>query len=173
MEQNSLVEIIKDQTNRALWEVKNVIDSVPEGLWNKNYCAMPCWKHIYHMLHSLDLWFVNPRDKFFVEPDIHEKDLNNLDVVSEKNLSKAEIDLYYDDIEKKVKEYIEQLSDEQLLDYPLDCEYNKFALILAQYRHLHSHMGIIMGFIIADTGLWPRVLGLETPFPTGSYSKYF
>lgn len=173
MGQNSLVEIIKDQTNRALWEVKNVIDSVTDGLWNKDYCSMPCWKHIYHMLHSLDLWFINPRDKFFVEPDIHEKDLNNLDVVSEKNLSKAEIDLYYYDIEKKVKDYIEQLSDEQLLDYPLDCEYNKFTLILAQYRHLHSHMGIIMGFIIADTGLWPKVLGLETPFPTGYYSKYF
>lgn len=65
------------------------------------------------------------------------------------------------------------MSDEQLLDYPLGCEYNKFTLILAQYRHLHSHMGIIMGFIIDDTGLWPGVLGLETPIPSGSYSKYF
>jgi hypothetical protein len=30
-----------------------------------------------------------------------------------------------------------------------------------------------MGFIIDDTGLWPRVLGLEAPFPIGEYHKYF
>lgn len=35
MEENLLVEVIKDQTCRALWEVKNVIDCVPEDLWNK------------------------------------------------------------------------------------------------------------------------------------------
>lgn len=173
MEQNSIVAIIKDQTERALWEVKNVIDSVPDNLWDKNYCAAPCWKHIYHMLHSLDLWLINPRDDFYIEPDIHEKELNNLDVVSLKNLSKADIVSYYNDIEKKTKQYLLQLTDEQLLDYPLCCEYNKFTLILAQHRHLHSHMGMIMGFIIADTGLWPRVLGLECPFPSGFYNKYF
>ncbi len=56
LNQNSLTDIIEEQTNRALWEVKNVIDCIPEELLNKEYCAMPCWKHVYHMLHSLDLW---------------------------------------------------------------------------------------------------------------------
>lgn len=55
MEETLLVNIITDQTSRALWEVKNIIDCVPDELWNKEYCEMPCWKHIYHMLHSLDL----------------------------------------------------------------------------------------------------------------------
>lgn len=58
--------IIAEQTKRALWEIKNVIDCVPDSLWNKEYCDMPLWKHIYHTLHSLDLWFINPRDKNFV-----------------------------------------------------------------------------------------------------------
>lgn len=172
MEENSLVEIIKDQTFRALWEVKNVIDCVSDELWNKAYCSMPCWKHIYHMLHSLDLWFINPRDKEYIEPDIHEKDLNNLNVISSKCLSREEINHYFADIQIKMKAYLSQLTDNQLLDTPPDCEYNKFTLILAQFRHLHSHMGMIMGFIIDDKGLWPRVLGLENPLPAGEYSKY-
>lgn len=172
MEQNLLVKIIKDQTWRALWEVKNVIDCVPDELWNKEYCEMPCWKHIYHMLHSLDLWFINPRDKEYTEPSIHEIDLNNLNVISSKHLSRKEIDHYFAAIDIKIKTYISQLEDNQLLDNPQDCEYNKFTLILAQFRHLHSHMGMIMGFIIDDTGLWPRVLGLENSFPIGKYSKY-
>ena len=33
MRQNTLMEIIEDQTKRALWEVKNVIDCVPDELW--------------------------------------------------------------------------------------------------------------------------------------------
>ena len=66
MKQNTMTGIIAEQTKRALWEINNVIDSVPDRLWNKEYCDMPLWKHIYHMLDSLDLWCINPRDKNFV-----------------------------------------------------------------------------------------------------------
>ncbi len=173
MEQEYLIDIIKEQTDKALWEVKNVIDCVPDRLWDKKYCDMPCWKHIYHMLHSLDLWYINPRDRNFQEPAIHEKELNNLDVVSNKTLSREEIDSYFIGIEEKIRLYLSDLTDAQLLEYPVGCEYCRFTLMLAQFRHLHSHMGMIMGFIIDDTGLWPRVLGLENPFPEGKYSKYF
>lgn len=86
MQQNSYLEIIQNLTERALWEVKNIIDCVPDDLWDKCYCKMPMWKHIYHMLHSLDLWFINPRDINFTEPAIHEKDLNNLDVFTDKKI---------------------------------------------------------------------------------------
>ena len=100
--------------------------------------------NIYHMLHSLDLWYMNPRDKNFHEPVIHEKDLNNLDVVSQKVLSRKEIEQYFTCIEKKIQMYLSGLIDAQLLEYPPECEYCKFTLILAQMRHLHSHMGMIM-----------------------------
>ena len=173
MSENHFTEIIEEQTKRALWEVKNVIDCVPDELWNKEYCEMPCWKHIYHMLHSLDLWYINPRDSSYQEPDIHKKDFNNLDVISSKVLSRENINQYFHHINNKIQLYVSELRDEQLMEYPLDCEYCRFNLILAQFRHLHSHMGMIMGFIIDDTGLWPRVLGLEAPFPIGEYHKYF
>ena len=45
MNQESMVSIIKDQTQCVLWEIKNVIDSIPKELWNKEYCQMPIWKH--------------------------------------------------------------------------------------------------------------------------------
>lgn len=171
--QNTLTAIIADQTERALWEIQNVIDCIPGELWNKEYCGMPCWKHVYHMLHSLDLWYINPRDRNFQEPDIHEKDLNNLDAPSHKSLSREEINTYCARTSDKIRSYAAHLTDAQLSEYPSDCEYSRFTLILAQFRHLHSHMGMLMGFIIADTGLWPRVLGLEQPFPDGPYEKYF
>lgn len=173
LEQDSFVEIIEDQTRRTLWEVKNVIDCIPNELWNKLYGEMPLWKHVYHMLHSLDLWFINPRDINFQEPSFHVKDLNNLDVISEKRLARKDIDNYYSQIAEKILDYIGSLKDVDLLEKPVDCEYTKFTLILAQYRHLHSHMGMLMGVIIDDTNLWPRVVGLEKEIPQGEYNKYF
>ncbi len=173
MKQNTYVDILIDQIKRALWEVRNVIDCIPEELWKKEYCQMPCWKHIYHMLHSLDLWLINPQDENYQEPDIHEKDLNNLDVISKKVLSREEIIDYFNRIEQKINDYLLTITDEQLLKYPDGCEYTRFTLIIGQMRHLHSHMGILMGFIIDDTGMWPRVLGLQHPFPKGEYDKYF
>jgi hypothetical protein len=35
LKQDNLTDIITDQTERALWEVKNVIDCVPDEYWDK------------------------------------------------------------------------------------------------------------------------------------------
>lgn len=130
MIQDSLVCIIREQTQRALWEVKNVIDCIPDELWEKQYCSMPIWKHVYHMLHSLDLWYINPGDEEYCEPNIHEKDLNNLDVVTEKRLTRGEINSFYVQIKNKIEHYLRDLNDAVLLTYPKNCEYTKFTLII-------------------------------------------
>lgn len=173
---NNLTDTIISQTEKALWEVKNVIDCVPEELWDKCYCEMPMWQHIYHTLHSLDLWYINPNDKNYAEPSIHRKNLNNLDIKPDDGirLSRVDINNYYDDIKIKIDKYLSEISDNSLLERPADCVYDRFTLILAQIRHLHTHMGMIMGFIIDDTGLWPRVLGLRGEIPLNeNYDKYF
>lgn len=171
--QNQLTEVIKDQTDRALWEVRNVIDCVPDELWSREYCEMPLYKHIYHMLHSLDLWYINPNDPSYSEPDIHIDNLNNLDVKTERFISRNEINDYYEAVKIKITAYTNFLNDGMLNERPVDCSYSKFELILAQFRHLHTHMGMIMGFIIEATGQWPTVLGLTRPIPEGkNYNKF-
>lgn len=108
---NYLTTDIKSQTERALWEVWNVIDCVPDKLWSS--------------------------------------------------------------VKNKITAYTNFLDDTQLVEKPVDCSHSKFELILRQFRHLHTHMGMIMGFIIEATGQWPTVLGLETPIPLdNNYSKY-
>lgn len=64
---------------------------------------MALYKHIYHMLHSLDLWFINPNDKSFQQPCIHIPNLNNLDVKTDRYISKTEIKEYYDAIKNKIQ----------------------------------------------------------------------
>lgn len=55
--------------------------------------------------------------KKFREPSIHSENLNNLDVVSDKSLTRIEIDNYFNLIEFIIKDYISKLTDEELLEY--------------------------------------------------------
>lgn len=171
--QNQLTSVIKDQTDRALWEAKNVIDCVPDELWSREYCEMPLYKHIYHMLHSLDLWYINPNDPSYIEPEIHIDNLNNLDVKTDRFITRNEINDYYEAVKFKITAYTNFLNDGMLNEKPVDCSHSKFELILAQFRHLHTHMGMIMGFIIEATGQWPTVLGLERPIPEDNNYNMF
>ena len=152
------LEAIREQTRRALWEVGNVVDCIPESMWDAPYCGMPLYKHVYHMLHSLDQWFINPRR--YEEPAFHIPNLNNLDVATDMALSREQLHTYFLQVSKKTEDYLDTLTDSQLLEQPEGCEWTRFTLILGQHRHLHSHMGMLMGFIIAKTGLWPKVIGL-------------
>lgn len=162
-----------DQTNRALWEVHNVIDCIPEELWSREYCEMPLYKHVYHMLHSLDLWFINPYDTSYREPSFHSENLNNLDIPTTQNISREQLMNYFNLIQKKITAYTNTLDEESLNGKPQNCPYSRIELILAQFRHLHTHMGMLMGFIIEATGQWPTVLGLTKPIPAdNNYSKF-
>jgi len=156
------IEIIKDQTRRSIWSLKNVINCIADEDWTKLYCEMPFWKHVYHALHSLDMWYINPFR--YAEPDFHVANLNNLDIQTEKQLTRANIMAYLERVSDKITAYIDSLSDETLSEKPPDCEYTRFQLILAQHRHLDMHIGMMMGFIIANRGEWPRIMGLQSEF---------
>ncbi len=121
--QVSYVETIKDQTNRALWSVKNVIECVPDEMWDKLYCDMPLWKHIYHMLLSLDAWYINPRN--YQVPGFHEKDLNNLDVQTDKRLPRELLRQFFHSVETKITEYNNSLTEDVLLEKPEKCEWTR------------------------------------------------
>ncbi len=166
----SYIDAVKDQTNRTLWSLNNVIDSIPDAYWDKLYCDMPLWKHVYHTLHSLDMWYINPLS--YEEPEFHEPGLNDLDAETNGYLSRELLKDYYDRTKEKITAYLQTLNDEKLLEYPDKCPYTRFHLILAQHRHLDMHIGMIMGYIIAGENLWPRILGLQSEFPEGEYSLY-
>lgn len=104
---------IKDQTSRTLWSLSNVIDSIPDSYWEKEYCEMPIWKHVYHTLHSLDMWYINPL--IYDEPPFHTEDLNDLDVKIDGFLSKELMKQYYYQIKNKMMSYLNELDDEKLL----------------------------------------------------------
>ena len=83
-----------------------------------------------------------------------------------------QIDDYFYTIKAKLSLYLTSLHDEDLLQRPENCTWTRFTLILAQFRHWHLHLGMLMGFVQADTGLCPRTLPPSTDIPTGPYDPY-
>ena len=120
-------------------------------------CDMPIWKHVYHMLHSCDQWFINPHH--YAEPSFHETNLNSLNTKSNKILSRDELLQYLENVRMKILRYIDSLSDDMLYEIPLDCTTNRLSLIISQYRHFYAHLGNINATTIIETNQWPRVIG--------------
>ena len=61
-------------------------------------------------------------------------------------------------VKDKIHHYTDKMNDYELSQKPVGCEYSNLRLMIGQFRHWHRHMGIIYGFIVADTGKWPYVL---------------
>lgn len=117
-----------DQTERALWSVKNVMDCIPDTLWERPYCGMPLWKHLYHMLHSLDQWFINP--EVYTDPPFHLPGLNDLDTPSPTPLSRQTLEDYFETVANKIRGYLASLREEDLLCCPPHSGDSRFLLIL-------------------------------------------
>ena len=107
-----------------------------------------------------------------MEPPIHTPDLQDLDIYPASHLDRGQIDDYFYTIKAKLSLYLTSLHDEDLLQRPENCEWTRFTLILSQYRHLHLHLGMIMGFIVAEIGLCPRTLEPGDEFPRRPYDPY-
>lgn len=169
-----LCEDIVFLADRGLWETKNLITCVPEECWYKRYDGIPMWKYIYHMLYSMDRWYINPKDENYKEPKFHMKTLADLNVIpKDEFLSKEQLMEYLEEIKKKIQTYNEKLTDADLSTYPPNCDFSRFRLILGQFRHWHRHMGIIYGFLIQDTGKWPYVLNMMGEYPTAPMPNYY
>ena len=127
-------------------------------------CDMPVWKHVYHMLHSCDRWYINPA--IYTEPEFHVENLNSLDIKSDKYLSREELLQYFDSVRTKIMNYLDTLTDEMLYDVPPGCDLNRLGLILSQLRHFYVHLGNINATTIVETNQWPLVVGIS-----GKYGK--
>ena len=71
---NTLCSIIKETVTPNFLNIRTSIRTYdPDALC----CGAPCWRWVYHALHSADKWFINPND--YEEPAFHEAGMDNPD----------------------------------------------------------------------------------------------
>ena len=45
MRETSYHAVIAEMTVRALWELQNLLDCIPDALWDRCYGGAPLWQH--------------------------------------------------------------------------------------------------------------------------------
>jgi hypothetical protein len=155
---NELMKTITEQTQILFANVETTMNSIEDDqLYNTNICDWPLGEQIYHMLHSFDQWFINPNN--YKEPAISQKK-----TAEGRKLSKSELIEFCGSIKVKISSYLEYLKGESLSSRPPDCQFNRLALVLGQYRHLMYHIGLIHGCLRVYTrGTSPPYHGLGPP----------
>lgn len=168
---DSNTETVRTLTELMFHNLHIAMDTVD---WDAQICGAPAWRYIYHTIHSADKWFVNPSVRFDEpEPPFHTAKLDWPDTPSEIVLSREIMHDYYEQVRKKLLDYVDTLNDVQLGRQPEGCDSTRLGLIMEQFRHMYVHIGILNGVTIAHTNRYPLVLNLSTwlsgDLPEGLY----
>ncbi len=156
-----LIEIITEQTRILFENIQETFNALSEDQMDKFIFDAPLWKHIYHMLHSLDQWFINPY--IYDNPDFHEYGMNSFKIETDKGLSKENLVTYFSDIEEKIYFFLNNLNDRSLIETPENCNFTRLTLILAQYRHVMYHIGFITSILHYTEEKRPKFIGISLP----------
>lgn len=147
---NELCMIIKDMVKPNFLNIRTSIQTYDRDA----ICyKAPCWRWVYHALHSADKWFINPFD--YEEPAFHVEGLDDPEKECSVVLSDEQLLSYLDGIEKKTIDYLDSLTDEMLYEKPEGCRYTRMELVLRQFRHISFHTGMLNGQTVLSTGEFP------------------
>ena len=161
MEKN-LVSIIRSQSTQLFKNTEYLFDYVDNRLLAEKICKWPLWRQLYHLLHSMDQWFINP----YMYKDQREDGYNIAALSSDCNrppLTKEELFEYYRMIKGKVGDYLGSLKEASLSEYPEGSKFTRLDLVLGQFRHIMFHIGMIHGCILMKNGEIPNYVGLAAP----------
>ena len=147
---NELCMIIKDAVKPNFLNIRTSImtydrDAVCYGA--------PCWRWVYHALHSADKWFIDPFD--YEEPEFHEEGMDDPEKPCSTVLTDEQLLAYLDMVEKKTYDYLDSLTDDMLCGKPDGCRYTRLELVLRQFRHISFHTGVLNGQTMLSTGKFP------------------
>ncbi|MBR5636494.1 MAG: DinB family protein [Pseudobutyrivibrio sp.] len=150
MGNNELCMIIKEMVKPNFLNIRTSIQTYDRDAM----CyGAPCWRWVYHALHSADKWFINPF--VYTEPSFHVEGLDDPEKACSVVLSDKQLLEYLDLIVNKTLEYLDSLTDEMLYEKPEGCSYTRMELVLRQFRHISFHTGMLNGQTILEKGEFP------------------
>ena len=148
------------QTEKLFENVGALLSVVDSDVLSHERFRWPLWRQIYHMLHSIDKWFINPS-----RYQDHRSDGLEIAALNAPTqivpLDRATLIDYYDHINEKVMSYVRDLKSADLIVKPDDCRFSRLELILGQFRHVMYHIGFISECLQEIGAPLPRYYGLD------------
>ncbi len=155
------VKVIRRQTEILLRNIQVTLDTITETQLNATIVKWPIWKHFYHLLHSLDQWFINPFN--YTQPSFHRDGMNYFDKLENHSPSRKQLLEYFHTIKRKIDDYLSELTDISLCDCPDRCNFSRLDLIIGQNRHLMYNLGMIHIMLQIESGKLPEYVGMSQP----------
>lgn len=163
---SSFLEQIKTQTEILFL---NISDQLDTANLEYEYNNLNNSRYIFHYLHSLDKFFIDPTKYVYDET----KALGipeNLSVIAEKKagyevaegfvIPREKLHMYFESIKRKIYCYLNEMDDIKLLEKPENYSYTRFELILGQYRHVMWHVGLSSAITFLADGHGTKYTGL-------------
>jgi hypothetical protein len=157
--EDNLVASIKSQILILYKNIDELFSSLDVDMLDEKAGRWPLWRQLYHMLHSMDQWFINP-----YRYNDHMKngaDIAGLVKETGIRLSKKDLTDYYASIRNKIDKYIAGLDTATLEEKPEACPFTRFELFIGQTRHIMYHIGMIHGILIVRRDVLPEYYGLS------------
>ncbi|MBN1698013.1 MAG: DinB family protein [Spirochaetales bacterium] len=164
--ENRIVSDIKKQVVILLKNIDELFSSLDDGMLDNAAGRWPLWRQLYHMLHSMDQWFVNPYR--YTDHMGGGADVAGLVEETAIKLSKNELSDYYSDIRVKIEDYLNGLDAAMLKEKPGGCPFTRFELVLGQTRHIMYHIGLIHGIMLVSWNVLPGYHGLSGSVKPGA-----
>lgn len=147
---NEVCKMIQKQTDANFL---NLIIAIKTYDRDALVCGAPAWRYVYHTIHSADKWYFNPY--VYTEPPFHEDGMDNPNNPCKVVLSDEQLLAYLEQVRKKTADYLDSLTDDRLNECPEQCSMTRLELILMQFRHISTHIGLLNGLTAEKTGKFP------------------
>ena len=154
----AIVQTIQLQTKVLLDNIQTTLDYCDDSLMEKSFPTWPVWKQFYHLLHSLDEWFIDPVS--FKEPSMHQPYFRTSDSGPEK-LTRGQVGEYFKQVRARIESYLNSLTASLLLEHVGKGDLTRLDLILIQFRHVMHHIGYLHCAIKNETGESPKYIGFK------------
>ncbi len=155
---DTIVQTIRLQTKVLLDNIQKTLDYCDDSLLQKSFSSWPICKQFYHMLHSLDEWFIDPTS--FVEPNIHQPYFRTADIGPQR-LTKEQLSNYFMEICSRIDNYLSSLAFSLLQESAGKGNLTRLDLMLIQFRHVMHHIGYLHCAIRIETGESPTYIGFS------------
>jgi hypothetical protein len=134
--------------------IQNVLEHVDDDFLKKKINRYQCWKLIYHPLYWMDYYLSGKRD--FKPAIFHVDGLHELDTVSVRHVSKAELTDYSRVVETNLHHFIDRMDPD-----PQGTKKSDIDVLLGQLRHASFHIGMLYTVILYEKHQMLDTIGPE------------
>jgi hypothetical protein len=153
-----MLEAVKRQTEILFKMIEETLISSDIQFLSEKSGGFRHDKQFYHMLVSLDYWFIDPRS--YDRKEYSDRELKDLEVETDRIISRDQLIHLFNEIRERIFNWLKTITVDDLNNNITGSRLTHGDLILAQFRHVMYHIGYLHCCLMNQYGRLPRWIGI-------------